>query len=86
MEAHHIDTAPRDGSKVMICWRQEWFFARWSVDAEFGLGELTRPGWQIFDCDDAWYSLACEPDEPTHWMPAPPLPGQFIQGGGQSRT
>ncbi len=32
----------------------------------------TSPGWQIFECDDSFYSFAA--DNPTHWRPLPDPP------------
>lgn len=66
-----IDSAPRDGSRVMI-WDGKPYFARWSDEAEFGDGTNFRPGWQIFDCEGAWYAIAT--DSATHWAPEPKGP------------
>lgn len=70
-DARPIDTAPRDGRRIMI-FDHQWYFARWREDAEFGQFK-SGPGWQIFDCDeDQYYSVAS--DEATHWMPSPEAP------------
>ena len=68
-----IATAPKDGTRILLCLKGgARLIGRWSDEAEFGQFTV-RPGWQIFDCDDCFYSRA-EDDEVAHWMslPAPP--------------
>jgi hypothetical protein len=65
-----IETAPKDGTRVLL-YSGGAFTARWSEECQFGQFK-TAPGWQIFECEDPFYSVA--EDKPTHWMalPAPP--------------
>jgi hypothetical protein len=68
-----IESAPKDGRRVLLYWEDYICIARWRDDAQFGHGNDPRPGWQIFDCEeDVWYAWATE--KPTHWMPVPPPP------------
>jgi hypothetical protein len=30
-----------------------------------------QPGWQLFKCEDCWYSIAFTTDELAHWLPLP---------------
>ena len=69
-----IDTAPKDGTRVLVVVTGDVFIAHWSDEAAFERCE-TKPGWQIFASDgDCWYAWAV--DDATHWMPLPsgPLP------------
>jgi len=65
-----IETAPKDGTRVLIEDRGI-YIAYWSERCAFEQFK-TMPGWQIFDCEDGWYSVAAE--APTHWMPLPAPP------------
>lgn len=68
-----IETAPKDGTRVLIFSEGHVCIAYWSEDAYFGETEYARPGWQIFNCEmDHWYSVATE--TPTHWQPLPEPP------------
>lgn len=64
-----IATAPKDGSWVLLFDGTNVFMGRWSEEAQFGRDDPYRPGWQIFECDDVWYSVA--DDTATHWAPKP---------------
>lgn len=61
-----IETAPK-GVRVLI-WDGAPYFASWSDECEHGQFN-TAPGWQIFECEDGFYS--CAADAPTHWAPVP---------------
>lgn len=74
-----IDTAPKDGTLVLIAVRGSCYIASWSDEAQFERFE-ERPGWQVFVCDDGWYSWA--EDAPTHWMPLPDPPSS-VEGPGK---
>lgn len=65
-----IKTAPRDGTPVLI-WDNGVYRAHWSEEAHDYKFE-DYPGWQIFDCEDGFYSVASK--SPTHWMPLPEPP------------
>jgi hypothetical protein len=67
-----IETAPKDGTRVLIVTeRGTIVIAGWADEASFS-GCQAGPGWQVFDVEDCWYSWAEK--SPTHWMtlPAPP--------------
>lgn len=59
-----IDTAPRDGRRILL-WDGEWA----SAGAWVGYDSM---GW-VMDCYD--FSKGEFP-EPTHWMPLPPPPNE----------
>ena len=65
-----IETAPKDGTRVLL-YPGGAFTARWSEECQFGQFK-NAPGWQIFECEDPFYSVA--EDKPTHWMPLPAPP------------
>jgi hypothetical protein len=65
-----IETAPKDGTKILI-FDNGVYTARWKDEARYYQFE-TRPGWQIYECDDGFYSIAT--DAATHWMPLPANP------------
>lgn len=69
------ETAPKDGQKILICWGMSCFIhiAHWSDEATFERFEV-GPGWQVFECDDGYYSFAIESDRVNYWMPLPDLP------------
>ena len=64
-----INTAPKDGTRVLLLWRNRVYIGAWSDEAQFEQCER-RPGWQVFDCNDCWYSMALD-TEVTDWMPLP---------------
>jgi hypothetical protein len=68
-----IETAPKDGTKILIT-NGSWVHkARWSEDCQLGKFE-TMAAWQIFECEDAFYSVAALPNEVTKWQPLPAPP------------
>jgi hypothetical protein len=72
MKWRKMATAPKDGTRILI-WDGSPFCAWWDDNANFGDGELTKPGWQIFNNEmDSFYSMATE--TATHWMPLPKAP------------
>lgn len=76
MEWQPIDTAPKDGTKVLISDGRYVIDAYWDDNAS--LEQCERgPAWQVFNCDgDCWYSVAVT--DPTHWMPLPEPPNKEI--------
>lgn len=58
-----IDTAPKDGTYVLV--------GQWMVDYE---GPYFRMG--VSWWSEQWGWGGNVPDEPTHWMPLPPPPGE----------
>jgi hypothetical protein len=65
-----IETAPKDGTRILI-YSHGAYVAHWEPEACFYQFEK-KPGWQIFDCEDGFYS--CATDTATHWMPLPEKP------------
>lgn len=68
-----IAEAPRDGGPILIS-NGKWISkAYWSESCQFERFE-EKAGWQIYQCEDGFYSVGAEPEEPTHWMPLPSPP------------
>ena len=69
-----IETAPRDGSGILVCRARD-------ADGR----RMTEDAWDVFVQVAMWWdrwvvycSLVRDPDlhfEPTHWMPLPGIPG-----------
>ena len=70
-----IETAPKDGTDILIVTSrfQTVCVAMWSNYCELG-GFHAAPGWQVFDCDDGYYSIGFTQEEVSHWMPLPRPP------------
>lgn len=72
MEWQPIETAPRDGSTILI--GSKGFVS----EAKYGSYKLRgeeKVGWHWYDADDSWYSMDFDGLSPiTHWMPLPPPP------------
>lgn len=68
-----IETAPKDETEILILCRNMVYIVRWSEECEHGSLEK-YPGWQLFVCDDGYYSIGFKYEEPTHWMPLPATP------------
>lgn len=60
-----IESAPKDGTRVLIYQGGHVYIAWWDEKDWTGV-------WVIFDCDDSFYSLTA--DHPTHWLPLPDPP------------
>lgn len=69
-EWRDMASAPKDGTRIQV-WDHGAWPAAWSEECQHGRFE-TKPGWQIFECDDPFYSIAA--DNPTHWRPLPEPP------------
>jgi hypothetical protein len=66
-----IETAPKDGTNIILLLRG-WPTVGWYTDIKHYVhGKLSyeHSGWKI-----PWGSFGRDKDEPTHWMPFPPLP------------
>jgi hypothetical protein len=59
-----IDTAPKDGTRILLWTEDRVVIGRWYDNALFGLG------WRH---DDGNFT---EPDGMTHWMPVPGKPAE----------
>ena len=75
MKWQPIETAPKDGTDILIVTSRFQIVnvARWSEECDVG-GFSTGPGWQVFECEDGWYSIGFTQDEVSHWMPLPEPP------------
>ena len=59
-----IDSAPRDGTNVLLSDNHEIIIGKWCE-------------WREYGQDYAWYDSQCIPIEATHWQPLP-LPQQVL--------
>lgn len=82
MEWQPIETAPKNGQWLLLCYQNQLGKWRWAIgsweteilmDAEFGHDEYAPAGWY-----ESPESCPYENDafliEPTHWMPLPGPP------------
>ena len=77
-EWQSIKSAPKDGSEVIVLTKQKTpYLVQWSENACFGKLESVRPGWQVFDCEDFFYSVAIEEEDAVAWMQLPELPREM---------
>ena len=65
-----IESAPRDGTRILVWVDKRSHLVYWSDNAPFEFFEVDK-GWVLHDCEDGHYSKSLEEDEPTHWMPLP---------------
>jgi len=93
MQWQPIDTAPKDGRKVILFYRNSHsrprtVMARWLTDEQAaetdadGVG--LEGGW--YECIDNWNDyteVAIHEGEPTHWMPLPTPPVAALAEGAQ---
>ena len=71
-----IESAPKDGTSVLLFGDGEVSVAFWEV--KMGIGEWRCIGYGILGCEDN-VGPYCVPDRllhpnPTHWMPLPDAP------------
>ena len=68
-----IETAPKDGSKVLLVVRGRVHIGSYfnTVRIEHGVEVSRHEGW---NWGDIWLSLYLDKPQPTHWMPLPPVP------------
>lgn len=70
-----IETAPKDGTKILVFVDGEIKIAHWETDsAHAGWDKAFVPLWVGFSCMDSYFNEEWQETEPTHWMPLPPLP------------
>ncbi len=71
MQWQPIETAPRDGTRILATDGVEVSTTHWedcwACHAEIAHGPGDDGGWTIYDHHEEW--------NPTHWMPLPPPPG-----------
>jgi len=76
MEWQPIETAPKDGTKILVfCKPDEIFTATWGkwTDAHFNDWKATEC-WCVYDCEDAFYSHLLSGDRVKYWHPLPEPP------------
>ncbi len=77
-----IESAPRDGTRIMLWLREPWAcveLALWYEPWGVWLTERYLPG----ETDEMGGIGA---DVPTHWMPLPPAPARKALGGGDEEA
>lgn len=79
-----IDSAPKDQRILILTKDEVVFIARWAAPAGFERFE-ERDGWQVFDCEDGFYSHAEDPGDVTHWTPLPDPPVSSAERGTPGR-
>lgn len=69
-----MSTAPRDGTKILVVFKgyKDPFYhiTYWDEKAESEKFNY-KPAWQIFLCDDGFFSVAYEDESALGWMPIP---------------
>lgn len=68
MEWQPIETAPKDGTSVLLCRRDQMQVASFGESSVFG-----KKQWVYGEIWDD-YNTRAEFDDPTHWMPLPEPP------------
>lgn len=71
-----IETAPKDGTRILATNGSRVFIAYWIENASVNPTEgPEEPHWIEFECEDYWYSVHLFGSAaPTHWMPLPAPP------------
>jgi hypothetical protein len=78
MEWRPIETAPKDGTRILIwpgCWPTHW-------EDEIRFQDELHSGWLIVDCEDPWYTVFSLPEHVTHWVPMPEGPANNAEERG----
>lgn len=75
MEWEPIETAPKDGTHILLFMEDEviegWFDLKLSVDGK----PYAEPEWAVVSMPSHGCGCCAERNcDPTHWMPLPPLP------------
>lgn len=75
MQWQPIETAPRGVSCLITNskWVHQATLGKY-VDGREDWAEFEC--WAVHDCEDQFYSVLIDPDDPTHWMPLPQPPKQ----------
>jgi hypothetical protein len=75
-EPQPIETAPKDGSPILLFWESGWSLAKWGQIGFSGQGWVcilgTIQDFSLYDASEA----EAEVTTPTLWMPAPPVPAK----------
>lgn len=72
MKWQPIETAPRDGTHVLLLIGEVAIGGCWVLHSEGW--ESGIPDWYGWDTDNDLILIEVPDDEPTHWMPIPPPP------------
>lgn len=67
-----IETAPKDGAPILVCWPDGQFEQKGSAVVWWNIGYGRYP-WELIETGYEASSAKLEHD-PTHWTPIPPLP------------
>jgi hypothetical protein len=67
-EWHPIETAPKDGTPVILFFPNNY----WRTDLPVALGFGSEDGWYEGEADS--HSMTAFGSQPTHWMPLPKPP------------
>lgn len=69
-----IETAPKDGTRILVAGNGRVDIAHWEKDvSEVLVAAYPNPYWQ--ECDNSsWFLLGEKWFEPTHWMALPNPP------------
>jgi hypothetical protein len=70
MQWQPIETAPRDGTAVLLTDGFDVAVARWE---DTGM-RFQNLAWVVSRYIDGEYNSTVDFDDPTHWMPLPPKP------------
>ena len=69
-----IETAPKDGTEVLVFCRHGVKIAYWNAEPTVWDGS-NDPCWTVFEPEDYFYGFhLVGPSAPTHWMPLPSPP------------
>jgi len=69
-----IDTAPKDGTRVLVCTNGQIAIAWWNERPNVW-NEPAVPCWTEFEPEDYFYAVHLTDEfAPTHWMPLPEPP------------
>lgn len=84
MEWQPIETAPKDGTRILLLEAGNVYLGLW--DSNFGISEIydpeadqyvNRPAWTDGTVKSWGYEEQNEIEQPTHWMPLPDPPASM---------
>lgn len=80
-----IETAPKDGSSILVFCKYGVRIAYWNIGPCIW-ERKSVPCWTVFEPDDYFYAEhLLEEAEPTHWMPLPLPPTQQLMETADGR-
>jgi len=74
MQWQSIETAPRDGTRILVFCKDHIYIAYWNINACVWNDCDIRQCWTVYDVDDFYYSIHLTNPTPTYWMPLPEPP------------